>query len=62
MRYDHLGVNDTVLQVETDFNNKLLPEPDRLLPLLDHVAADSTYVDIARQRARALAARIRGAH
>ena len=62
MRYDHLGVNDTVLQVETDFNNRLLPEPDRLLALLDHVAADSTYVDIARQRARALAARIRGAH
>ncbi|MGA8223669.1 MAG: hypothetical protein WB780_18620 [Candidatus Acidiferrales bacterium] len=62
MRYDHLGVNDTVQQVETDYNNKLIPEPDRLLPLLDHVASDSTYVDIARQRARALAARIRAAH
>lgn len=61
MRYDHLGVNDTVVQVETDYNSKLIPEPDRLLPLLDHVASDSTYVDIARQRARALAARIRAA-
>jgi len=60
MRYDHLGVNDVVQQVETDFNAKLIPEPDRLLPLLDHVAADSTYIDIARNRARALAARIRG--
>jgi hypothetical protein len=61
MRYDHLGVNDVVQQVETDFNAKLIPEPDRLLPLLDHVASDSTYIDIARNRARALAARIRGA-
>jgi hypothetical protein len=62
MRYDHLGVNDTVQQVETDYNSKLIPEPDRLLPLLDHVASDSTYIDIARQRARALASRIRAAH
>jgi len=61
MRYDHLGVNDAVLQLETDFNTRMIPEPDRLLPLLDHVASDSTYVDIARQRARTLAARIRGA-
>jgi len=62
MRYDHLGVNDALQQMETDFNNKLIPEPDRLLPLLDHVASDSTYIDIARQRARALAVRIRSAH
>jgi hypothetical protein len=62
MRYDHLGVNDTVQQVETDYNSKLIPEPDRLLPLLDHLASDSTYIDIARQRARTLAARIRAAH
>jgi hypothetical protein len=61
MRYDHLGVNDVVQQVETDYNAKLIPEPDRLLPLLDHVASDSTYIDIARNRARALAARIRAA-
>jgi len=61
MRYDHLGVNDALQQLETDYNSKLIPEPDRLLPLLDHVASDSTFIDIARQRARVLAARIRAA-
>jgi hypothetical protein len=62
MRYDRLGVNDAVRQVESDFNDKMLPEPDRLLPALDRVASDSTYIDIARQRARNLATRIRAAH
>jgi hypothetical protein len=61
MRYDHLGVNDAVGQLETDFNNKLLPEPERLLPALDQVAADDTYLDIARQRAQTLASKIRAA-
>jgi hypothetical protein len=62
MRYDHLGVNDTLVQIENDYNNKLLPEPERLLPTLDHLASDSTFIEIARQRARTLAAKIRGSH
>jgi hypothetical protein len=62
MRYDHLGVNDVLLQIERDYNNKLLPEPERLLPTLDQLAADEKYVDIARSRARSLATRIRSTH
>jgi len=62
MRYDRLGVNDAVRQLETDYNENLLPEPERLLPSLDRVALDSAYIDIARQRARGLAAKIRGPH
>lgn len=59
MRYDRLGVNDLVRQIEADYTRNLLPEPDRLLPALDQVAADQRFVDIARDRARALATRIR---
>jgi hypothetical protein len=62
MRYDHLGVNDVLLQIERDYNNKLLPEPERLLPALDQLAADDKLIDIARARARALATRIRATH
>ena len=62
MRYDRLGVNDVLLQIESDVNNKLIPEPERLLPMLDQVAGDEKLIDIARQRARALATRIRSAH
>ncbi len=59
MRYDRLGVNDAVMRLETDYNNKLIPEPDRLLASLDQLAADEKYLDIARQKARNLAGRIR---
>ena len=59
MRYDRLGVNDILLRIERDFDHKLLPEPARLLPALDQVAADDHFIQIARQRARTLAGRIR---
>jgi hypothetical protein len=59
MRYDRLGVNDALVQLETDMNRGLLPEPQGLLPLLDQIGADERIVDIARQRARSLADRIR---
>src|ERR1700730_1560916 len=59
MRYDRLGINDALLQFESDFNRSLLPEPQRVLPILDQIAGDSRFVDIARQRARSLAERIR---
>jgi hypothetical protein len=62
MRYDRLGVNDVVGQIESDYDKKLLPEPSQLLALLDQVAADEHFIDIARQRARTLAGRIRTDH
>jgi hypothetical protein len=59
MKYDRLGVNDALLQLETDFSKGVLPEPQRVLPLLDQIAGDYRFVEIARQRARALAEKIR---
>ena len=59
MKYDRLGINDALLQFETDLNRNLLPEPQRALHTLDQIASDSRFVEIGRQRARALADRIR---
>ena len=59
MKYDRLGINDALLQFETDLNRKLLPEPERALPTLDQIAGDARFVEIGRQRARNLAERIR---
>jgi hypothetical protein len=58
LRFDRLGVNDALLQIEKDFDAKLLPEPERLLPLLGQVSADDHVIDMARRRATDLAARI----
>jgi len=59
MKYDRLGVNDALLEVEADVSKGVLPEPQRVLPLLDQIAGDSRFVEIARQRARTLAERVR---
>jgi hypothetical protein len=61
-KYDRLGVNDALLQFESDMDHRLLPEPERMLPVLDQIAGDSHFVEIARSRARALAERIRSSH
>jgi hypothetical protein len=58
-QFDRLGVNDALMQFESDMEHRLLPEPERLLPVLDQIAADPHFVEIARTRARALAERIR---
>lgn len=62
MKYDRLGVNDVMGNIETDYNNKALPEPERLLPVLDQLANGDQYLDIAREQARTLAGRIRNGH
>lgn len=59
IKYDRLGVNDALLDLETDLSKGVLPEPQRLLPLLDQISADYRFVEIARQRARVLAEKIR---
>jgi hypothetical protein len=48
-----------LLQFESDLNRGLMPEPQRLVPLLDQIASDTKFVEIARQRARTLAERLR---
>jgi hypothetical protein len=59
MKFDRLGVNDALRQFEADLAHRLLPEPERFLPVLDQIAADSRFMDLARSRARALAERVR---
>jgi hypothetical protein len=61
MRYDRLGLNEALMTFEADYDRKLIPEPERLLPVLEQIANDNRIVDIARERARSIAARIRGA-
>jgi len=59
LKYDRLGVNDALHQFEQDLGQHTIPEPERLLPVLDRIAADSRVVDVARHLSRALAERIR---
>ena len=58
MRYDRLGIYDALLQFESDLNRGLLPEPQRLRPLLEQIASDPKFVDVARKRAQSLVERV----
>lgn len=62
MRYDRLGVNDVLTQVQSDYKQKLLPEPNQLLPALDAIAKNDQIINIARDKARNLAGQIRTEH
>jgi hypothetical protein len=59
LRYDRLGINDALRQFEGHLRQHVLPEPARFLPVLDRIAEDSRLLEMARQRARSLAAQIR---
>ena len=59
MKYDRLGVNEALIQVDQDVKNQAVAQPERFLPLLEQIAADSHFMDIAREKARALADTIR---
>jgi hypothetical protein len=55
VRYDRLGVNDAVLKIHAAWDRKRLVGLEQLLPLLDRVASNESLINMARERARALA-------
>lgn len=55
MRFDKLGVQKSLLQIEAALDRKRLIGGERFLPLLDRVAKNETYMHMARERAAALA-------
>ena len=60
-KYDHLGVNQSLLELEAAYDNKRLVALDQFLPLLDRIAKNETYMHMARERAATLAETFRSA-
>jgi hypothetical protein len=61
IRFDKLGVNDAVLRVDTAWSQKRLVGREQFLPLLDRVAKNEGFVNLARDRAARLADALRAA-
>jgi hypothetical protein len=59
IRFDKLGVNDAVLRVDTAWSQKRLVGREQFLPLLDRVAKNETFINMARDRAGRLADTLR---
>ena len=62
VRHDHLGVNDSLLQLQSLWDKKRLMGARQFLPLLDQVAKNDVYMHMARQRAAELGDAIRAAN
>ena len=58
-KYDKLGVNRALLQLQMSFDRKRLVAPQQLLPMLDRIAKNDTYIHMARERAAGMADAIR---
>lgn len=59
VRFDKLGVQDSILRIEVTRSQKRLVAEAQFLPLLDKVLANEKYLHMARSRAAALAESIR---
>ncbi len=58
-RFDKLGVQDALLRIEIIRDQKRLVAPEQFLTMLDRVAKNESFLNIARDRAAALAESIR---
>ena len=54
-RYDVLGVNQSLLQLEAGYDKKRLVSVEQYLPMLDRIAKNDKYMNMARDRAARLA-------
>jgi hypothetical protein len=61
VRYDKLGVNQALLQFEIELDRKRVVAAEMFLPLLDRVAKNASFLNMARTRAANLAESIRAA-
>ncbi|MBI3693911.1 MAG: hypothetical protein HY238_03595 [Acidobacteria bacterium] len=58
-RFDRLGVNKALLQLESSWDKNRIVAPEQLLPILEKIATAQNYLHIAQARAASLAERIR---
>lgn len=59
VRFDKLGVNDSILRIESVRNQKRLVAEEQFLPFLDRVTKSEAFMHMARTRAADLAQSIR---
>ena len=60
VHFDKLGVNQVLLQLELAFDKKRLLAVDQFVPMLERVAKNESFLNMARERAAYLADAFRG--
>lgn len=54
-KYEKIGVNESLLGIQSEWERKRLVAVQQFLPLLDRVIKSDSYLQMARKRAQALA-------
>lgn len=54
MRYDKLGVNDALAEIESIWLRKQLAAPEQFIPLLTRIATHESFMHLVRERAAKL--------
>ena len=54
VHFDHLGINDSLAQVEYLWNNKHLAAPAQFVPLFNRITSHPSIMHLARERAAKL--------
>ena len=52
MKYDHLSLPRELLQIKQDLAKKALADPELLVPVLEQIAQNSRYLNVAKNRAQ----------
>lgn len=55
VKFDKLGVNQALLQLQITYDKKRLIAPEQFLPLLDRIGKNENFMHMARERAAMLA-------
>ena len=55
VKFDKLGVNQALVQIQITLDKKRLVAPEQFLPLLDRVAKHESFMHMSRERAASLA-------
>jgi hypothetical protein len=56
VRYDKLGANDVTLRMQIAWDKKRMVGLAQIVPLLDRIATNESYINMARERSRTLSA------
>lgn len=59
LEFNKLGAHEVLLHLQISLEKNRLVAAEQFLPLLDRIAADETYLNMARKRAQLIADRIR---
>ena len=60
MKYDPLGLPRELLQIKQDLAKKALADPELLVPVLEQIAQNSRYLNVAKSRAQDILRQLRG--